>query len=212
VIRSTALAAALITLTASHARAADCTVEVASLRTHLDDANDSTSAWNTAWTIAFGVAAVSSFSLVLAEWNPFGKYDANFKETMIVGGVKSTIGVASRFTVALRVHLPEHDPDSCVELAALHKEAQKLRKKEHDSFWLTVFGGTALNLAGAGILWHRRSFSIGAASFAIGFPVGLASALTQPTRTWRLVDAQTTWSAGVVPTDGGAMAILGTAF
>ncbi|HEY4056354.1 MAG TPA: hypothetical protein VGM39_07085 [Kofleriaceae bacterium] len=210
-IRPIALAV-LVTLTASQARAEDCAVESASLRAHLEYADDTTFSWNTAWTIGFGVAAVASFASALTEWNPLGKFDQNYKETMIVSGTKATIGVASRFTVPLRVHMPAHDADSCVELASLRKEALRLRKQERGSFWLTIFGGTALNLAGAGVLWYRRSFSTGAISFAIGFPVGLASALTQPTRTWRLVDAQTTWSAGVVPTDGGAMAVLGGAF
>lgn len=196
---------------APRAHAEDCAVEAASLRTHLADADDSTFSWNTAWTIGFGVAAVASFTSALVEWNPFGKFDQNYKETMIVSGSKATIGVASRLAVPLRVRMPDHNADQCVELAALRKEASRLRKQERGSFWLTVFGGTALNLAGATVLWYRRSFTTGAVSFAIGFPVGLASALTQPTRTWRLVDEQA-WSVGVVPTEGGAMTFIGTSF
>lgn len=211
--RLVTIAAALVSLTASHAHAEDCAVKADELRVHLTEASGPISTWNTAWTIGFGAAAAGSFALVLAKWNPFGAYDANFKETMIVGGVKASFGFSSRLTVPLRVHLPSADADRCVELAALRKEAKEIRKKEHGVFWLTVVGGTALNLAGGAALWYRRSFSVGAVSFAIGFPVGLANAFTLPRSTWRLVDEESaSWSAAVVPTEGGAMAVVGSAF
>ena len=66
-------------------------------------------------------------------------------------------------------------------------------------FWpvLNLFGGLALNVAGAAFLWSRRSLSVGAISFAMSYPVGLLSTYTMPRASWHLWRAEhATWTAG----------------
>ena len=89
-------------------------------------------------------------------------------------------------------------PTGCVELAALRKSVTQLGKAERQTFWLTHLGGLAVNLTGAAILWHRRSFAVGATSVLISLPVGPISAYTMPRDTWHLWrDESPAWSVGV---------------
>ncbi|MEO8702203.1 MAG: hypothetical protein ABI867_19320, partial [Kofleriaceae bacterium] len=61
-----------------------------------------------------------------------------------------------------------------------------------------LIGGTVINLAGAIVLMQRRNLTTGAISFATGFPVGLASIISQPRRTWALADERgPTWTVGL---------------
>ena len=195
------IAAVLATIApARDARAADCAADADRLRAHLEQAEVSTSRWQLAWTIAFGAAAAGQFALALAEWNPFGEFDDKYRDTLLVGGTKATIGVGSRLIFPLRAHVPAPDADRCADLAALRKSAAALGKKERQSFWLTHLGGTALNLAGAGLLWYRHAFKTGAVSFLISYPVGITSAYTLPRKTWHLWrEERATWSVGVAP-------------
>ncbi len=194
------LAVALASLAPSEAHAADCATDADRYRAHLEAAEVSTSRWQTAWTIAFSAAAVGQFALALAEWNPFGDFDDKYRDTLLVGGTKATIGVGSRLIFPLRARIPAPDADRCTELAQLRKEVARLGKKERQSFWLTHIGGTALNLAGAGVLWHRHAFKTGAVSFLISYPVGVTSAYTLPRKTWHLWrEEQATWAVGIAP-------------
>lgn len=186
-IRTAVLATVAVCLTAAPASAqTDCAVEADRLRAHVTQAEESTFRWNTAWTIAFGVAAGGQLALALTETNPFGDFDQDYEETLYVGAVKATIGFASRVVLPLRTSVPPPDADRCVELTALRATITTLAKKERRLFWLTHLGGTALNAAGAGFLWYRRGFKVGATSFLISYPVGPLSAYTLPRKSWKL--------------------------
>jgi hypothetical protein len=202
--------AALATAAPRDANAADCAADADRLRIHLEQAEVSTGRWQLAWTLAFTAAAAGQFALALAEWNPFGEFDDKYRDTLLVGGSKATLGIGSRLLFPLRTHVPAANADRCVELAALRKEVTRLGKKERQSFWLTHIGGTALNLAGAGLLWYRHEFKTGAVSFLISWPVGITSAYTLPRKTWKLWRAEKeTWTVGVVPSSEQTMFVFG---
>jgi hypothetical protein len=202
--------AALATVAPRDANAADCAADADRLRTHLEQAEVSTGRWQLAWTLAFTAAAAGQFALALAEWNPFGEFDDKYRDTLLVGGSKATLGIGSRLLFPLRTHVPAANADRCVELAALRKEVTRLGKKERQSFWLTHIGGTALNLAGAGLLWYRHEFKTGAVSFLISWPVGITSAYTLPRKTWKLWRAEKeTWTVGVAPSSEQTMFVFG---
>lgn len=212
-MKATLLLAAVLVVGPLHlreARAADCTVEADRLRTHLEQAQISTSRWQLAWTIVFTTAAAGQFALALAEWNPFGEFDDKYRDTLLVGGSKATIGIGSRLIFPLRAHVPAPNADKCVELAELRKSITRLGKKERQSFWLTHLGGTALNLAGVGVLWYLHSFKTGALSFAISYPVGITSAYTLPRGSWKLWrEEKSSWTVGVQPSREGTMLVVG---
>lgn len=203
-------AVALATLAPRDARAADCANDADRLRAHLEEADVDTSRWQLAWTLIFTTAAAGQFALALAEWNPFGEFDDKYRDTLLVGGAKAAIGAGSRLIFPLRVHVPAPIADRCLELAELRRSIAKLGKKERQSFWLTHIGGTALNLAGAGVLWYLHSFKAGAISFAMSYPVGVTSAYTLPRGSWKLWREQkTSWTVSVLPTREQTMFVVG---
>lgn len=196
------LAAALLVLLAARPAAADCATEADRLRAHLESAAPRVRRWNTGWAIAFGAVAAGQFALAATHTNPLGPFDEDYKETLYVGAGKATLGMLSRIVTPVRVSIPPPVPDRCADLVALRGAVKKLAATERNAFWLTHLGGLAVNLTGAAILWHRRSFTVGAVSFLISFPVGSLSAYTLPRRTWHLYrDESPAWS---VASDLGA--------
>ncbi len=186
-------------VTASPPARATCEAEAADLRVHLRAERDSAFWWNTGWAIAFGVAAAGQLTVALLELTPGGEFDRDNADTLYVGAAKATIGLASRLVLPLTIPVPVKLDDPCRDLASLRDALTLAGTRERRSFWLTHLGGTALNLAGAILLGYRRSFEIGALSFAIGYPVGLANAYTQPRRSWKKWRReQATWSVGAV--------------
>ncbi|MDB4961094.1 MAG: hypothetical protein JWP01_1093 [Myxococcales bacterium] len=210
------LAAAVLLVAALAApvdAAPDCAREADRLRAHLEQASRNASRWTYGWAIAFGAAAAGQLTLALTEIKPFGTFDADYEETLYVGAAKASIGLLSRVVLPLRVHVPAPDADRCAELTALRAAVTTTAHAERRSFWLNHVGGFALNLAGAGLLWHRRSFSVGAISFAMSYPIGLLSAYTQPRKTWHLWrDEHVTWSTGVIVQPDHAMLTVAGAF
>jgi hypothetical protein len=203
-------AVALATLAPRDTHAADCAADADRLRAHIEEADVNTSRWQLAWTIVFTTAAAGQFALALAEWNPFGEFDDKYRDTLLVGGTKATIGIGSRVLFPLRAHVPAPNADRCVELAELRKSITKLGKKERQSFWLTHLGGTALNLAGVGVLWYLHSFKAGAISFAMSYPVGVTSAYTLPRKSWKLWrEEKASWTVGILPGDERTMFVVG---
>ncbi|MBL0214976.1 MAG: hypothetical protein IPQ07_13955 [Myxococcales bacterium] len=189
---------ALVVLAAVPRAEAECAQDADRLRSHLEEAATGVRRWNTGWAIAFGGAAVLQATLAVTETKPFGTFDQDYKETMYVGAAKATIGAASRLVLPLRVSIPTPSADRCVELAALRDALATIARKERRTFWLTHLGGFALNVSGALLLWHRRSFKVGAISFLMSFPVGPLSAYTMPRRSWHLYRREApTWSVGV---------------
>ncbi len=207
------LALALVVLTAGPPASADCAQDADLLRAHLEDAAPRVRRWNTAWALAYSGAAVGQLGLALTETKPFGTFDQDYKETMYVGAAKATIGAASRIVLPLKVRIPPRDPDRCVDLAALRGSLARIAKDEKQTFWLTHLGGLALNLGGSWLLWHRRSFRVGAISFLMSFPVGSLSAYTQPRASWHEFRSESpTWSVGIGAGDGHASLNLAGAF
>ena len=180
------------------------------LRTHLEREARRAHRWNTAWAIAFGGAAVAQLALAVTETDPFGTFDRDDQEILYLGAAKATLGVASRVVRPLRVHVPVASGDACTDVAALRDALADAGRHERQTFFLTHLGGLAVNLTGAVILAVRRSFGVGALSFALSLPVAPLSAYTQPRGSWHLWREQrASWQVGVMPRDGGALLWLG---
>lgn len=202
----------LALLATGAARAENCEQEATELHAHLERESDRARTWNTVWGVLFGAAVVGQVALAVAEIDPLGgEYDQDTKESLIVGASKATLAVGSKVILPLRIPVPDRTADACADVLALRAALATAAKREKRSFWLTHLGGTAINIAGATILTIRRSFKVGAISFAISYPIGPASAYTQPRRSWKLYRAkQPTWLVGATGTaDGGHLWIGG---
>jgi len=206
------LVAAALLVVAPRIASADCAADADRLRAHLVAVEPAVLRWNNTWTLALGAASIAQFSLVANKSNPFGEYNDDFQEAMIVGGSKAAIGMLSRIVTPLGVDLPAANANRCIELTALRASVKKLARAERQNFWLTHTGGLALNLAGGLLLWQRRSFKVGAASFLTSLPVGWMIAYTLPRKTWHLYRAESsswTVTASAGP-DHGTLGIAGS--
>ncbi len=192
-----ALLAAMLGASAAQA-APDCAADADRLRTHLEQADRATFRWNTVWAVLFGAAAVGQVVLAVAEVKPFGTFDEATRDTYYAGATKATLALGVRVFTPLRVSVPAANADRCAELVALRASLKTIANKERQGFWLGHLGGLVLNLAASGFLWSRHSFSDGAISFAMSYPVGLASSYTMPRKSWHLYRAeQASWSVSV---------------
>ena len=193
------------------ARASPCEQEATELYKHLELESERAGRWNTIWAILFGAAVVGQVAFAVAEVDPLGRdYTQDTKETLIVGASKATLAVGSKVILPLRIPVPARTQDACVDVQTLRTALAVAAKREKRSFWLTHVGGTVINLAGATILTVRRSFKVGAISFAISYPIGPASAYTQPRRSWKLYrEKQPTWLVGATGTADGAQLWIG---
>jgi hypothetical protein len=200
---------AIASAVAQPANASTCQREADALRAHLVDEAQRASRWNVTWGLIYSAAVAGQLALALTETKPIGTFDRNYEELLYVGVAKAAIGVGSKLVLPLRLKVPAPDADPCADLLALRRAAARNARAESRSFYLNHFGGLAVNLAGVGVLAVRRNFATAAASFAVGFPVGLLATYTQPRGTWgywrraRLRtgvtlsnDATTLWLAG----------------
>jgi hypothetical protein len=206
------LALALATSSVAAADTSTCELEAAGLHAHLDEESDRAKRWTTIWAILFGAAVVGQAGLAIAEISPTGgEFDDDDRETLWVGVGKATLAVGSKVILPLRIPVPSRTTDACADVAALRKALVVAAKREKRSFWLTHIGGTAVNLAGFSILTWRRSFKVGAISFALSYPVGPASAYTQPRGAWKAHrQLQPTWVVGASSDgEGGGQLWLG---
>lgn len=174
-----------LALSTSAARA-DCVDEARELRVYLTKEASSARLWNTLWAIGFGTAAAGQVALALGEVKPIGEFDRAFEEQMYVGAGKATLGLAVRVVLPLRIAVPAAQADACADVVKLRAAIDKAGRKERRSVWLTLIGGTLVNLAGSAFLWSRHDFSTALQSFISGAIVGPISALTQPRCSWRL--------------------------
>jgi hypothetical protein len=178
--------------------AASCADEATELREHLTTESRKARLWNTLWAIGFGVAAAGQATFVLTETKPIGTYDTDFEEQMYVGTVKASLGLAVRLVLPLHLEVPAAAGDPCVDVVALRAAVSDAGRRERRTAWLTLIGGTAVNVAGAILLWQRRNLETAALSFATGVPVGPLSAFTQPRNSWKLWgERRATWTVGV---------------
>jgi len=183
---------------AEDAALTDCAGEARMLREHLTTEARSAKIWNAAWAVGFGVAALGQLSLALTATNPTGEFDRDFEEQMYVGASKATLGLGARVVLPLHLSVPAQQSDACADVVGLRAAIAKAGRRERRSVLLTIFGGTAINLAGAILLWQRRDFTTGALSFATGVPIGPISAYTQPRRSWKKWrEQEASWSVGV---------------
>ena len=189
----------MVTLVALRAPAhADCAADAARLRRHLVEEAHRADTWNTAWALGFGAAAAGQLGAIDVELNPLGTYDAKFESTLYVGALKAGIGAASRVVLPLRIPIPEPLPDPCDDARSLRRAVAKAAKIERSSFWLTIVGGTAINLAGAIYLTAKHDFGTGALSFASSLPIAPLTAFTQPRGSLKLYKrSRVEWSVGV---------------
>ena len=196
---------------AQPALAEDCVAEASELRAHLESESRRAKRWNVVWGLLFGAAVVGQLGFAIAEVDPLGReFTQDTKETLYVGAAKATLAVGSKVILPLRIPVPAADPDACSDVRALRIALARAGQREKRSFWLTHLGGTAVNLAGATILTVRRSLKVGAISFAISYPVGPASAYTQPRRSWKLWrERRATWLVGATADADGARLWLG---
>lgn len=190
-MRVAIITVAIITVVGSRAATADCARDAEELRSMLDSESHRARVWNTGWAIFFGAAAVGQLGLAAAKYKPFGTFDQAFKEQMYVGAAKATLGAAVRIVLPLRVERPAPNAtvaqggDPCADAAQLRRAVVHTGRRERRSVWLTLIGGTAVNLAGSALLWYRNDFTTALTSFLTGAIVGPISAFTQPRWSWR---------------------------
>lgn len=197
-MRIWAVVAVTVTLACATPAHADCARDAAELRSHLRTEERSAEIWNASWAILFTTAAAGQLAAAAAHFNPLGEFDEAFEEQLYVGSIKATLGLLSKVVVPLKIPVPSVDPDACVDLAQLRKALRTAARKERRSIYLTLIGGTAVNLAGTIWLWARHDFKTGAISFLSGAPVGPISAFTQPRGSMRLyARRRVEWTAGL---------------
>lgn len=187
------------------AAAETCAEEAALLRTHLEVEERRTRRWNTAWLVTYSSVVVVQLTVAAVEYKPWGTFDQAFRDSMIVGGTKASLGVGVRLFLPLRVRsLPTASADACADLAALRQLVADGGRRERRSFFLNHLGGLAVNLTGALFLWDRHDLETAALSFGTGVAAGILAAYTQPRRSWHLWRARrATWTAGAAPIPGG---------
>ncbi len=161
------------------ARAGDCDpAAVAKQRSDLEHESHRLQVWRYAWAIGFGAGAIAQGAL--AEVID----DHDQRAGLWVGAIKSSIGALSRLVLPVRVTVPAVDPDVCVDGAHLRAALDDARRAERAGFWLNHIGGFLVNAAGTVVLAHYASWKVGLLSFAVGYPIGLASTYTMPRWAW----------------------------
>ena len=177
----------------AHARP-DCEGQARELRSFLIAEASRADTWNTLWALGFGAATVGQLAVARSE---LVKSDAVRRETLYVGAVKASIGLASKLVLPLRLEVPAPIED-CADVRALQKAVATAAHKERRTIWLTIIGGTAVNLAGSIWLWARHDLKTAATSFLSGLPVGPIGALTQPKGALRRYKKKRVdWVAGI---------------
>lgn len=205
------IASLAFAVAAPRSAGADCAQEATELRAHLDDEASRARRWNTVWAILFGAAAVGQAAFAIAEVDPLGgDWDDDTRDTLWVGTGKATLALGSKVVLPLKISVPSRTSDACTDVAVLRKALGEAAKREKRSFWLTHLGGTAINLGAATYLTLQHSLKVGAISFAVSYPVGPASAYTQPRRSWKKYrQLEPTWTVGAQSTTDGATLWIG---
>jgi hypothetical protein len=144
--------------------------------------------WHFGWAAAYGALTVGQLGLVAAKWNPLGPFDREFRDTLLVGGIESGLGA-----VAMLLS-PRLDCDRA-----------KSAKIERTLFWGGHAGNLIVNLTGSLILAHETSWSTGAVSFALGYPIGLLNTYTMPRASWHAMRI-----AALPIAHGGTLVVIGT--
>lgn len=219
------LSLAVIVGTAGVAAAQPCDpveaeVRTAEIRAHLAHEGKRSRRWNIAWGVTFATLSVAQAGLVVAEYNPTGDYDDKAQANYVVGASKSAIASLAHVVLPLKiVRAGAATGDACADLAAAERALRKSGENEKRSFWLNHLGAIALN--GGGLLILGLGFDAwkeGAISAAMGYPIGLLHAYTQPRRSWHAVrngrllrpaSPTVSWQLGAVHTEHYTGLVLG---
>ncbi len=198
-------------------------VRTGEIRAHLDHEARRARRWNLGWGIGFATLSLAQGSLIAAEWTPLGDYDDDAAANLYVGTAKSTIASLAHLIVPLKiVRAGAATGDACADLAAAERALRKSGSNEKQSFWLNHLGAIALN--GGGLLVLGIGFDTwkeGVISVAMGYPMGLLHAYTQPRRSWHAVRngrllrpaaPTVAWQLGAVHTEHYTGLVLGGTF
>jgi len=196
-----ALAVVVVGGGAAPARAGSCgddaAVRAAAIRTHLAHEAHRARVWDVAWAVGFGGAAVAQAGMAAARWEPPRTVDDAVVAGLWLGAGKAALAAGSH--AVLRLRIPQPGPstdDACADLDAAERALEVAARHERRTFWLGVTGSVVFNAGGLialGTEWH--SWREGLLSAAVGVPVGLVNAWTQPRASWRA------WRRGALPDD-----------
>jgi len=170
-------------------------------------------AWNEAWAVTFGAAALASAGL--ATFAPSKWLTDNTRAGLYVTAAKATIGVASKLVEPLEVDVKglcgDRRPQS---RRTRHVLLNEIARREKRAIVPSIVGGLVLNSFGLLYMGYvRHAWESGWISFGIGSGVAVASVLTAPTQSWLLRRRMTEGPRlAVVPRlahDGGGLALVG---
>jgi hypothetical protein len=143
-------------------------------------------AWNEAWAVTFGAAALASAGL--ATFAPSSWLTDNARAGLYVTAAKATLGVAAKLVEPLEIDVKgicgDRRPQSRRTRHALLNE---IARREQRAIVPNVIGGLVLNSFGLLYMGYaRHAWEAGWISFGIGSGVAVASVLTAPTHSWLL--------------------------
>lgn len=181
-----AIAAGAAPAVAAPCDEAAATDRTAKLRALLDDQARAARRWNLGWGIGFAVAAAGQFGLAAADYTPLGDYTEDTENGLYVAGTKAVLASLSHVILPLKTaRVPAATGDPCADLEAAERALRETGKNERSSFFLNHLGALAMNVAGLIVLGTVfDTWKEGWMSVAIGYPIGLAHAYTQPRRGW----------------------------
>jgi len=195
--RAACLAVVAAAARLAHADSPDCAAEATALRARLTADARHARHWDLGWELGFGAVTLGQAALAIAKVKPFGVFDEDYNELLIVGAVQSAFAFTAHLVLPLRIDVPPANADACADRAALRVALADAGTRERRTFWLNHAGALAVNLAGAIVLTARRSIGVGAASAALGYPIGLLSVYTAPRGSWHEWRARrAAWTVG----------------
>lgn len=152
--------------------------------------------WKWAWRITYTTLAVAQFAVAASD-----SVSRDDKQSLWVGGVKSSIAALGQWTSPLRIHVPPPTGDACTDRSQLRYVAERAAADERIVFWTGHIGGPIINLGGAAVIASRVSWQAGLLSFATGYAVGLLNTYTMPRASWGRI-REPAWTAGLVTGEG----------
>ena len=167
----------------------------------IDDALAADAVYARRWNVAWGVTyAATAIGLATAARRIDGLSPAT-RDGLWLSAGKAGLAALVRAFKPLSI---EPAP-VCAEAAAQRRALRHAVRRQRSAVLVNAAGGLVLNTAGLFYLGLRHdAWGKGALSFAVGTAVGLAAALTAPSRSWNMRDELTPPPAGptVVPIVG----------
>jgi hypothetical protein len=165
----------------------------------IDDALAADAVYARRWNVAWGVTyAATAIGLATAARRLDGLSPAT-RDGLWLSAGKAAIAAVVRVVKPLSI---EPAPP-CAEAPAQRTALRHAVRHQRSAVLLNAAGGLVLNTAGMFYLGLRHdAWGKGALSFALGTAVGLAAALTAPSRAWNMRDELTTPGPNVIPIVG----------